>query len=33
MTEDKLFFNEICIRVGHDCVNSALNVKGTLHKK
>jgi hypothetical protein len=26
-------FNDIGIRVGHDRVNSALDVKGTLHKK
>jgi hypothetical protein len=28
----KFLFNEIGIRVGHDRVNSALDVKGSLHK-
>jgi hypothetical protein len=28
-----LYFSEIGIRVGYDGVNSALDVKGTLHKK
>jgi hypothetical protein len=26
-------YNEIGIRVGHDRINSALDVEGTLHKK
>jgi hypothetical protein len=29
----KVFFNEIGIRVGYERVTSALDVKGTIHKK